>query len=329
MKKIFIKLSVAALIFTAISSFNPVLAQRPSAVLNRIDRAVEVKRAGSEEWNRARAGDFLNEGDTVRTGSRAEAEIVFLAGVEVLVSADTEFEVKPAEIERPVATDLELLRGGVFTRTRGSADMEVRTPQAVVAVRGTEFGVEVSHLTQVYVLSGSVDVFNDLGEVNLGAGEETRVEGGRPPDPPSKSLEDDKSRRTRDDTRELLMISMRSEAPAGAGTEYEIMAVDSDGDILTDTRGRVEVSVSGAAEFSEDGLSWRGFPGRINLRDGRATFYVKPAAPGRILLTGRSENFSPGMHENIFRVAEKRELYLEIRDGSDDYRIKIEFERDE
>ena len=69
-------------------------------------------------------------------------------------------------------TALELSVGRLWSRTkREPADLELRTPAAVAAVRGTDWDVEVGAdgRTLLTVLSGQIDVSNPQGSVVVGA----------------------------------------------------------------------------------------------------------------------------------------------------------------
>jgi hypothetical protein len=130
-------------------------------------------------------------GSVLRTGRRSEAELVCeAAATRFLLRART--RVRLAQ-EAPGVL-LELERGrlrGVFEPlgVDPPPDRVVTTPSAVLAVRGTEYGLEVgrSGTTTLVVFEGTVELVDRerRGEpVHVGAGLSVRVRRGRPPEAP-------------------------------------------------------------------------------------------------------------------------------------------------
>jgi len=70
-----------------------------------------------------------------------------------------------------------LHRGTIWLRIMEKMDLEIRTPLAVVSIRGTEFGVTAdSTFTYVHVVRGKVSVTDNAGhETILEAGDSTTV----------------------------------------------------------------------------------------------------------------------------------------------------------
>ena len=137
-------------------------------------------------------GDNARSGDALRTGSRSSAELAVPArAARFLIGTKTAFRLAHA---RPGVL-LEVGRGrlrAVFGAMTGDNERErlITTPSAVLAVRGTEYGVEVKKDgdTSVVVFEGIVEVRNsaDVGEpVRVHAGESTRIRRGRATSKPS------------------------------------------------------------------------------------------------------------------------------------------------
>jgi len=151
---------------------------------------VAVKRkllVATEDGERSLAvGDRAHSGDALRTGSRSNADLAVPArGALFHVESKTTFRLAHG---RPGVL-LELERGrlrGVFEPAAEGDDRErlVTTPSAVLAVRGTDYGVEVEKDgdTSVVVFEGTVEVRDARGvgeAVNVHAGESTRIRRGR------------------------------------------------------------------------------------------------------------------------------------------------------
>lgn len=136
-------------------------------------------------------GVTVHSGDELRTGSRSKAELAAPAyAARFSIEAKTRFRLTH---DRPGVL-LEIERGSlraVFGKLTGDAERErlVTTPSAVLAVRGTDYGVEVEKDgdTSVVVFEGTVEVWERGGtgaRVRVEAGQTTRVRRGREPSSP-------------------------------------------------------------------------------------------------------------------------------------------------
>ena len=103
-------------------------------------------------------------------------------GSEVLVRSHTRLQVQQPSLTDPSYFQLLLgrIRALINKRTGGAVPFELGTPSAVIAVRGTQFEVEVNsrNVTEVDVVDGLVEVYGRNaggGSVLLEAGYSTRV----------------------------------------------------------------------------------------------------------------------------------------------------------
>ena len=149
------------------------------AYIGGIAGTVEYQIADTEDadaWETAELDMCLDPGDRVRTGAESGAAILYGDGIEMRMNADAVLTVKQSEeADVPDSVDLEV--GELFTNLDKDimgedAEFKVGTPSGVVAVRGTEFNVNVDEegKAKVNVLDGVVAVINDLGEVLAEAG---------------------------------------------------------------------------------------------------------------------------------------------------------------
>src|SRR5712664_2059974 len=126
-------------------------------------------------------GEQLPPGTILDTGS-GRLLLRLSNGSEVMVQAHTRLQVQQPSLSDPSYFQLLLgrIRALISKRTGGAAPFELGTPSAVIAVRGTQFDVEVNprNVTEVDVLDGLVEVYGRnaaRGSVLLEPGFSTRV----------------------------------------------------------------------------------------------------------------------------------------------------------
>jgi len=141
------------------------------------------------EARRLSPGDHAVSGDRLRTGSSSSAAI----GVP---SHTTVFRLQ-AKTSCTLAHDrpgvlLHVEKGrlrAIFGEFSGSEMRLVTTPSAVLAVRGTEYGLKVKKNgdTEIVVFAGVVEVSDPSGDhppVRVEAGQQSRIKTGRQPEEP-------------------------------------------------------------------------------------------------------------------------------------------------
>lgn len=136
---------------------------------------VQVKHAGESSFAALKVNDMLYPGDSIKTGQSSKAGLVTKGGAEVRLNENSSFELSPQGKLREM---IELSVGQLWTRMlHKMAKVNVRTPSAVCAIRGTEADIEQRSLLTVKVYEGHVDVSNTLGKQSLHAGQMTTVTG--------------------------------------------------------------------------------------------------------------------------------------------------------
>jgi hypothetical protein len=132
-------------------------------------------------------------GDQLRTGRNARLKLRMIDGTEIALGENSEFIVRGYEMDAAAGTGrgaLELTRGffraitGRITRLRDNT-FEVKTPLAIIGVRGTDFwGEQRADRFRVAMLSGTaITVRNDYGSVEIteaGLGTEITAPGQAP-----------------------------------------------------------------------------------------------------------------------------------------------------
>jgi hypothetical protein len=188
------RIPVAALTLAVAAALGPTTAAVATEPGRLIYDIVDVKRKLFDETGpeprRLAAGDQALSGDRLRTGSSSHAELQ-------VASHATRFLLGPKTLctlasERPGVL-LHVERGrlrAIFDAFSGTDERLVTTPSAVLAVRGTAYGVAVAKDgdTELVVFAGVVEVLDPAGlraPVRVEAGELTRISVGRAPESPT------------------------------------------------------------------------------------------------------------------------------------------------
>lgn len=147
------------------------------SVQGKVDALVEPRRF------RASAGMKLLPGQGLETGQYSSAGLRWHDGSDLQVGEATTIYVPvvPPSGKLPF---LEVLKGRIFFFHRNKpGSLEIKTPSAWAAVRGTEFTLEVSAngTTKIWMIDGEADLFNNDGHTSLGGGFIGIVEPGAAP----------------------------------------------------------------------------------------------------------------------------------------------------
>src|SRR3984893_8561742 len=163
-----------------LSSFIPATAAIAGATIADGKGNIRLRPPGQLSSNHVR-GEQLPPGTILDTGS-GKLLLRLNDGSEVIVRSHTRLQLQQPTLADPSYFQLLLgrIRALINKRTGGAAPFELGTPSAVIAVRGTEFDVEVNlrNVTEVDVVDGIVEVSGQNavgGSVLLQPGYSTRV----------------------------------------------------------------------------------------------------------------------------------------------------------
>lgn len=132
-----------ALVFFLAASFIAPAGAWAGAYLAKTSGIVQHKPSQGERWDVVKTlPQTLSNGDSVRTGLRASATIMFDDGSKVELGGNAAFTLEEAGSGRSLM-NITIGKLKAFVTKLGSRKFQVRTPTAVCSVRGTEFGVEV------------------------------------------------------------------------------------------------------------------------------------------------------------------------------------------
>lgn len=140
-----------------------------AAVANPVGQVVQLRglaelQRGSESAQLL-LGVAIEPGDTLRTGADARVRLQLIDGSTINLGSEAQFTIASVQsagpgTERQIGLDLLLgaLRAIAAPATQASR-FEIRTPHAITAVRGTEWGIIASTIaSDIIVLTGRVGV---------------------------------------------------------------------------------------------------------------------------------------------------------------------------
>jgi hypothetical protein len=162
------------------------------ATLSQVRGLVEVRSADGDAWQTASVGEQVKAGSRIRTSPLADATLTFFDGSTTVIEPETEIAVVQLDTWQDGGGKAIVLRqqvGQTYSHVQPLLDpdarFEIRTPTAVMAVRGTAFAldVETDGTTRVAVDEGVVDVTAGGSTVSVPAGQATEVRPQQPPAP--------------------------------------------------------------------------------------------------------------------------------------------------
>ncbi len=155
--------ALAAVIGLALTTGSALAQDGPR--LETVIGSVEIGTGEPPVWRPARQGDRLQPGDRLRTGADGRVELVLPTGSARLY----EHSILRIPDDWAAARDesVELDRGSsLFDIERRGRSFEVRTPEAIAMVKGTQFSVSVDHAgVAVAVFRGLVGVRSPSAEL--------------------------------------------------------------------------------------------------------------------------------------------------------------------
>ncbi|MFQ6673697.1 MAG: FecR domain-containing protein [Fidelibacterota bacterium] len=125
---------------------------------------VQVRPAGTSEWQRAKVKHPVFVKDGIQTKAKSRAEITLTGGGKVRIGENSELELTEANV-KPLKKNFNanLNKGKIWVSAKAAfgetKNVSVRTPTAVAAIRGTKYRVEAGQEeSSILVYDGKVDV---------------------------------------------------------------------------------------------------------------------------------------------------------------------------
>jgi len=137
-----------------------------AAEIGPIKGLVERLDLRKNKWEKVRRGDSILKDDRIRTGRNSRAELVFKNKVYLRASANSEMNVRSLFGDtKEQDLDVNLIRGTLWTsalrKLKKKSRVKIRTPVAVMAVKGTQFNTVFQPATEkleIIVVEGRIEV---------------------------------------------------------------------------------------------------------------------------------------------------------------------------
>ncbi|MBN2406826.1 MAG: FecR domain-containing protein [Elusimicrobia bacterium] len=155
------------------------------AKIEQIEGKVSCAETGAEDWQDAAVGMELEEGDRLKTAGNSSAKIHFSSGHDAILGEKSEMVINSAKKDK---TSLDLFKGKLRSKVKqlsSTQGYEILTPQAVCAVRGTDFDVNVAGgRTDVKVYEGIVEAKELMtgDSIEIFAGQSSEIISNRSPE---------------------------------------------------------------------------------------------------------------------------------------------------
>lgn len=151
----------------------------------------DARASGAEEWKAASVKQRLSQGAFVRTSDLSQMALLLTDQTQLRINQNSMVQLKEVSSTNG-ATRLKLNQGRVWAQAKrkafladmlGAPAVTVETPNAIAAIRGTDWEIVVDKEggATLTVLSGEVEFYNDLGRVSVRPNEQARVVPGSAP----------------------------------------------------------------------------------------------------------------------------------------------------
>lgn len=134
----------------------------------------ELRFVRESNWRAVEVRQDVVGGDVLRTNALGNLAILFADRTQIRVGRNSTLTVNQVASSDAGTTDLSLQAGTIWARAaRGGSGVDVKTPAAVAAIRGTDWSLTVdgSGKTGLVVLEGVVELTNAQGSVTVRQGE--------------------------------------------------------------------------------------------------------------------------------------------------------------
>jgi ferric-dicitrate binding protein FerR (iron transport regulator) len=318
-----------------------------AGVITQIVGALYVKNTGETSFRRAKKGEFVYEGTTLKTGKGDRAAVSLVSGTEIKVSELTVYTIRTTHpSRRGQGNDTTLSSGRMWFKVlRKGSKFQIKTPVAAVSVRGTEGDVQTSgtdfrascyegsfHVNPT-PQGGDEDADEGLGEGGsvVSAGQQAVIQGGGQLD--VRKFEEAgtwQEEVSGGGHGAFKLTAERTEVKRGVAVKVVLTAYDSGGhkDEAAEAEARVyadrddvELSLDGQSGWSKGGVS-------VRLRAGEAQVYVRSGGSGPFNVSATSDGYEAGNVRITAARPAEREVEVEVEtETGEKKRLKLKFRR--
>ncbi|MDD5688351.1 MAG: FecR family protein [Elusimicrobia bacterium] len=302
-----------------------------AGIVTNTKGSVQVLNNKGKDWKKAKVGDFLYEGDTIKTLTKSQSAVTFTNGTMIKSNQNTEFFVVIAEKLEKIGSQIKMKAGRVWTKVRPKTKFEIHTPVAIVAVRGTEFDTDLSgDRLDLTVFEGVVNVKNNFGEVNVKKGKKTTVGAGAP-EPPSDTKKEEQSN-WQDEIVSKGAISIKSlsnKPQSSVPFEINVSVNDINGKLDKTSKETITLkSESPDILFSNDGKVWSGEL-QITPVEGvaKASVKIEVKIAGTFSIIAFVENYTPAILNIAASLPKNKNLKIKIKSDEGEKEILLKFKK--
>lgn len=314
------------MVLVAVSGASFAAGKDVTAVIATMRGKLEVRAANSKSWSSGKPGQFLYEGDTVRTGRGSRAVISFVNGIETRMNSNSTFSVGTQDISaKGQGTAITMAIGKVWTKIlRPKTKFAIHTPVAVCSVRGTEYetGVDENGRTEVKVFSGDVEVSNEYGSTHVTKDTKNTTEPGSAPSAPAPMTSEEKPTWQEElKNTGTMKIELAKDAVLVNEVVDAVLSVyDSAGTKNVKYKDKIDLSSDNSALAFSDATKekWSAALRQAPV-DGELKFRVKFTAAGAANVSAAGETLGVAMARLEAKLPQSKSLKLKVRtaDGKD------------
>src|SRR3989339_786202 len=288
---------------------------------------VQVSKNG-KDFKQAKIGDFLYEGDTVKTLKKSQSAVTYTNGVIIKSNQNTEYLISISEQLEKIGSRIKLASGQLWTKVRPKTKFEIKTPVAVVAVRGTEFDLNYDGRNlDLAVYDGTVNLGNEKGSKDVNKGQKSSCSGGNPPGDPEPN---DKKNDWQGDlaTKGVLKLESKILKPI-VSVPMEVLISVYDNSNKIDATYKDSITVKSELTtmlFSIDGSKWDKEI-TADAAAGVLKIFSKCSEVGSGSIAASAENYAPGTLDLSFETPKNKNLRMKIKTETGEEDVILKFEK--
>ena len=295
---------------------------RVVAAISSMKGNVQIRSATERKYESAYKGQMIRTGDWIKTDLNVFVAIIFLDGSNIKIREKTEIEIMSSRVAaKKLMTLLYIAEGQVWSKVtkESNSGFHIKTPTALVSVKGTEFNVDFNDLTEsttLTVIEGEVLFSNGLSAVLAGAmegasitkDEAPKIYKVEPKDLPKWQNDIDPSWGFK------LTPNKSGKHLVNQSVKVSIQAINTKTKEL-DNRYNNEVQVSTDSDLlytSIDGTSWSNTV-NMTLKNGRGTIQIKGGYEGTSSIIVGAQNAESKKLAFEFYISNSRKKTLDAK----------------